>query len=465
MLAGAACVHRLEIPTPELSGVALPEQPASHIDVPVSVDLSSVPAAAEAQVPPGINAMGAWTMVADDRIGIKYRVSRSPFSIRLSSDTLTASVLVEYEAEACVRTKKPPPLKGYVCPKVASCGQGEPLRQARVSMSSPVKWSPDWHLTSRTSFHVDYLNRCRVTFLQYDVTPHIDGFLRNHLGSAAKKMDERLAAASDVRAMAERAWAAISTPQQVRPGIWLTLRPSQVRVAPLNGSGLTVTTSLGLTAKPELFASAEPVAEPAPPLPPLAVEPPGRGFSVRLAGRVPLYEATRLLREAVAGKELEAEGHRLRIDDVEVSGQDDSLLVRLAVTIPTGFLKWSKGIVYLVGRPRYDVGTGIISVDELDYSVDSRSALVAIGDWLLHDVVRAKLREKARWRVGEQLAQARADLEAGLNRDLGNGVRLKGTVAEVQPLFVRVFEGAVVAQVQATGAAELSVTAAPLASQ
>ncbi len=160
-----------------------------------------------------------------------------------------------------------------------------------------------------------------------------------------------------------------------------------------------------------------------------------------------------------------AEGHRLRIDDVEVSGQDDSLLVRLAVTIPTGFLKWSKGIVYLVGRPRYDVGTGIISVDELDYSVDSRSALVAIGDWLLHDVVRAKLREKARWRVGEQLAQARADLEAGLNRDLGNGVRLKGTVAEVQPLFVRVFEGAVVAQVQATGAAELSVTAAPLASQ
>lgn len=447
-------VDQVEAPPPSLPEPApLAAIPPSVIGVPVSLDLSPLHALVENKVPPTIDAMGAWTMVADDKIGLKYRASRAPFLLSLHGGSLKASTLIKYEAVACLRQRKPRPLRGYICPAIASCGRHERKRQLHVTMTSLLSWSPDWHIATKTSFQSDHPNRCRVTFLDYDVTRHIDRALFPKLEKVAKDIDVRVRERTNLREHITEFWRVVSAPIELHPSVWLTLSPQKILVAPLSGSELLLKSSIGLTLQPAINFGPRPEAKEHP-LPSLAVAEPQRGFHIALEARLSFEEATRRLRSELQGSTLTFEGHEAQVKEVEVRGEKGVLVVKLALHVPSGLRRPTDAVVYLTGHPRYDTTTGTLLVDDLNYSLETRSALLNEFEKLLHDELRSKLQAKARWELGGLIQTARSELEAALNRSVTPAVSLQGSLEELQPLGVVTTKEGFSVLVQASGDVE-----------
>ncbi|BDG10862.1 DUF4403 family protein [Anaeromyxobacter paludicola] len=451
LLLASGCAHRLSIPSPGAAPPApLPELPDSTLELPVTLELSEAAQLLEREVPARIDATRDWTMVANDRVGIKYALTRAPIQLALDGPRLAAAVTASYQAEACL--KSPLSFGGQSCPRVASCGIGERPRAVRLELRSEASWSPDWRLATRSRFDVTYPDPCQVTFLHYDVTPHLDGYLRPQLAKAAADLDARVARAADLRARAEEAWKRLAQPIPLPGNAFLLLHPRAAHVSPLSGRGLSVDFTVGLTARPVVHLGAPP-AEPPPALPRLEVsQGAAPGFHVALDGRIPYAEANRQLAGQLSGKSFDAGGHTVTVRDLSVSGAGGLAVVKAHVA--SGPIE---GDLYLVGRPVYDPATATISLADLDYSLETRDALSAGLEWLLRGTLLEKLREKGRFAVGPRLEALRSQVETGLNRTLAPGISLSAQVRSLRPVAVQAAEDALVARVEAEGQAKLLV--------
>jgi hypothetical protein len=86
------------------------------------------------------------------------------------------------------------------------------------------------------------------------------------------------------------------------------------------------------------------------------------------------------------------------------------------------------GKLTLVGEPRFDPESGTIRLDGLDYTVESSSWITRLGLWLYRGSLRQTLSDKCNWFMDKSFHDLRAQAQAGLNRELGPGLAMSGTI-------------------------------------
>lgn len=437
---GGGCTRHLEVERPAARpSPPPPALPTSRMTLPVVADLEGARDALEAQVPRTLASEEDWTLVADGRVGVKYRLTRSPFSVAVRGDELQAGATARYAAEACLRVRRPWPLKGHACPRVASCGQGEgePPTLA-LALRSQLSWTSDWRLRSRSRYTLDFPTPCKVTLLRYDVTGQLSRALAPPLDAALAQLDARVPELTNLRPHVERVWQRLRAPLRLGSGVWLALQPSSVRVTPPRGEGLRVSATLGVTVQPLLSVGSAPEVPPLP-LPPLRVAPVDGGpVQLALDARISFAELGQRLKAELRGRELRLEHGRLRVDDVAVEGSAGGALLRVHVTLRTGLfgLRRLEGDVYLTARPRYDAASGMLVLEELEYSLGTEHALAQLAERFGHVALREQLLSRARFPVRAQLESLRQLAERGLRRELAPGLRLDGDVEGFTPVGV-----------------------------
>jgi hypothetical protein len=98
-------------------------------------------------------------------------------------------------------------------------------------------------------------------------------------------------------------------------------------------------------------------------------------------------------------------------------------------------------------------------VPDLDYSLDParRGLFARITERLVHDSIRARLRESARFSVGPRIAEARAEITRALNRELAPGVAMTGRADAIEPQSVTALVAGLSVRIVATGVAEVLI--------
>jgi Domain of unknown function (DUF4403) len=95
----------------------------------------------------------------------------------------------------------------------------------------------------------------------------------------------------------------------------------------------------------------------------------------------------------------------------------------------------SSGTVYLVGRPAYRAGR--IVLDDFDFQVESRQALVRMASGLLQSTFRDRIGEQLSQTLGdrfsERLGELRRNLETRLNRQVAERLSLSTVIARFEP--------------------------------
>lgn len=332
--------------------------------------------------------------------------------------------------------------------RVASCGYApEPMRRSALSMSTALYWRRDWRIGAQdTRLAATLLDPCKVTVLGVDARKSLQGILDRQLITFAAQADSTIPQVADFRPLADSLWRSFLEPTALDSlsSLWLVLDPEAVRVTPFVGSGVNITTTLVLLARPRVVAGSKPLVRPRP-LPALALGTAPSEFSVPVTVELPFVEMARRASLQLAE---ETRHESVKVDSVFVRGVGDTVFVDLAVS---GALRGRLG---LTSRPRWDAVARELRLDDLDWTLQSRGALSRVKATLAAPLVALAVRRATgggRLPLGAQLDSARTELLTKLNGTLAPGVVMGSSVREVQITTVSTTATGIVVRARLSG--------------
>jgi hypothetical protein len=445
-----------------VSQTIAPLQPAlSTFVIPISASIAPLVPLIESQVPVMFTKTDSFELDPQQRFGIKYDVSRGPIALTTAGLGVHASTTVLYALEGCHRTLNPIS-KQYTMWPCVSCGFGEAKREAYIAIDSHFTWDANWRMKSQTTARpVQFPRACGVTMFNVDVSArYIGPLVDQQLREAVKSIDRNTPRMTNVRPNAQQIWTALQTPSALAPNVWLVLEPADLSITPIQGNGLTVTSTLTVLARTRVVVGAKPAAI-VKPLPPLRVAaPPAGGIRVPFDLELAYDEASRRLGSELAGKTYDAGGKPLLLRSLKLSpGSSGKLRIDADISYRGGILRNYNGVVTLEGIPRFDAATQTLSITALDYVIDRRGSNVFFraAERLAHETLRNHIASQANFSMREPIANIRGEIDRSLTRPLSAGVKLRGKIDAMQPTGISIQPNAIDIQVLALGSAAIDV--------
>lgn len=424
----------------------LAELPPSVVDAPIEYNVDPVLQALEDAVPRNFGDMAKRIPNATNkRQEFAFAATRTPFKMSLKGDELTLSTMVEYQGRGWYDPPIGPNISG-------GCDGDGPKPRIEVSIISNLKLTNDWRFTPRTRIRgikpptQTERDQCRVTFLSIDVTGKVVSALESQLITRLPRVDAQLAR-FDLRSRIEKWYNLLNRSVKVSDSLWMVFNPGVVRYGGLRLNDSTLVADIRLFAQPVLISGPKP-PERFSPLPPLqpAQKSVGDTARVMIEAAIGYDVASAMLKKQLVGRTFTRYGRKISIAYVRCYGLGDG---RLAVGVQ--FSGSLQGEGYLVGTPKFDPGSNMLYVPDLNFDVATSDRLVQGVAWLKKQDVIDQLREIARFPLEEVLADTRNKVEEKINRDLTRGVHLNAKFKTGRVIDVVALERAMIVRAEAVG--------------
>lgn len=261
----------------------------------------------------------------------------------------------------------------------------------------------------------------------------------------AKKLQEKF----PLRDRAEKVWRAAQQPILLDKNYraWLLLDPREAFFYPLYAQRGQVRLGVNLRSYAELVMGPEPAGRTATALPDLTTAAAqDRRFRIALQTDVVYQDLLEVITPLLLDKEFVSEGRRVVVKGIELQGAGDRLAVRL---VTQGALD---GVLSLTCRPVFNPQTGLFSVDEVDFDLQTKNLLHSTAAWLLHGTIRSAISERLNLDLSKRLLQAREMAAKALSRvRLAEGLYLTGSVKELRLHDVLVQQDRLLVQIYTEG--------------
>ena len=418
---------------------------ASTIAVPIETTLAPLLPQIEAKIPKKFT-----DTVRETGSTVKYDVVRDSIALKMAGTTLQTTTVARYGLEAC-------PLRL----RCLTCGVSEAKRAAVITLQSKFTWDQDWRLRSTTTAQpAEFPDRCQVSILNIDITNQfIAPVVNDQLRSIALTIDQNAPSLTNLKPMAQQIWTALQAPVEIAPRTWLVFQPSAVALSPPRGEGLRVASTLSIDAQTRVTVGAKPQTR-AVPLPALRnAEPVGTALVVPFDLHLPYAEASALANSQFARKSYKLSGGALRIDSIELAAAAKGRIrVTAIIDYNAGSMRRYDGPIVLEGVPRYDPATSMVTIPDLDYTLETknRSVFFRAAERIAHDEIRNQLRTVAKRSLARELGEVRRQITGAINRTLAPGVTLRGRVDSVHPRMVTPQSDAMILGVELRGTASIA---------
>jgi Domain of unknown function (DUF4403) len=453
LVTGLSC-RTIKPAAPDLAveTISLPPAPASEIDIPVKVNLKTIFAQVEKQVPPEI-VSDKWPdyVLPSCDFRYRYRFLRSPLTLKASGNTFSLEATGAYQVQGakrvCIANKAFSPwING-------ECGFGnEPMRRVQVGLHSNIQLLPDYRLQTYTVLDkVNALDKCEVTIFAKDITPEIIDSVRSSLLSYCRYFDNSMAT-YNTRQLVQDAWNKMHAKIPLNGYGYLQINPQSLRSNTLYAAGDTLYVSMGMRCNPVISSDSNRYNAVVPTLPNLQASIGSNTFSV-YADAVFEYDfLNRLLNGYIKGKELELSGKKIIITQATLYGADNNKLIA-----KIDFEGSNKGTVFFTGTPTYNPKTRTFSMPDLAFDIRTRNLLFKAAKWLLNDKLTRLVREKAVYDLSDPLAALQKNLSTSLSRSFTNNVSTAGNISAIQLLHIYPARKALLIRTLATGNLEVLV--------
>ena len=397
----------------------------SLLAIPIRVNLEPIFQSAERSAPKTPPGVETWAPLPDGPPTANYRFNlyREPLLFRLNGQRLMVRTTVQYWLEVGLKAG------GWV-KSVGSCGLGsEGFRRAVLGVQADLSMTPAWGLNLKaTPLEPMPMSACEITFLGYDITDKVLEGMRDNIAKATQAMEQQVRDSALLRQKAEEVWKLVQQPVEVSPGIFLLMNPEHIRLAPWKNEGKVLIITPEIQARPALcFGQPPPLA--LRPLPDLEITPSNiqPGLKVRVEASLPFEQASAQLRKQIAGKTFDTEKGSFLVVDASVRGQDGKALLSVDLKGKVN------GRLTLSGRPVFNTQTSTLQLEDLDYTLESKSWITQFGEWLFRSTLKKTLLEKANWFMDKSLKDLKAQVQDSFNRPLAQGLNMRGTVADLKP--------------------------------
>jgi len=326
-----------------------------------------------------------------------------------------------------------------------------------LNFATKVSVDPSWAIRTTTASNgYAWVSKpvLKLGGFEIPLTTVVEKVIDYQLPEITKLIDDQVSKNLDIKPLVQSAWNTLQQPILLNKELdaWLKIRPHELVMTPLQTKGNNLRFALGLKAETETHIGNAPAKDAAGKIPNLKVASSiNEAFQVSLTSLVSYATITRLAKEQAVGKTFEEGKRKITITGLDVYGKDEKLVVAVDMT---GSIT---GRIFLMGKPVYDPSTTRLILQEVDYSLETRSSLAKTADWLMHGTFVKMMTPYFQVSVAEQLGQARKAVQDNLNRPVSKGVVLSGKLDKLEPDQVRITTDGVQAIIKATGSLQVLV--------
>jgi hypothetical protein len=328
--------------------------------------------------------------VTDLDAELDYTINFVDLDVNLDGQTLRGVVDVDYKIKLNARLNA---LEGKI--KLAevngltSCGYDEPMRRLRMHFSADVTTLEGAALAMEApSWSLEWPNACQLTAFDIQLEhmmnlPLVEGAVKKAIDKALDKARAKANGSLRFQDRLAGIWPDMRSAIELGDAGWIAINPERVWIAPISGNGKTARTVATIAARPVVSdAQPKPTGPATAPLAGLGSQTPG--LSLRVAAGMSYASATSQINASL--KDIAPDF--VTISDVTAYSSFGRLVLSVRLDAPV------RGTLYLIGTPFLE-GEARVDIRDIDYSIDSRNALLAVADQLFHDRLRAVLREAA----------------------------------------------------------------------
>jgi len=308
-----------------------------------------------------------------------------------------------------------------------------------LNFNTTVNIDRNWSLvakTSNTGFQWIETPKVNVLGVSVPVTPIANYALQRSQQMISTQIDQTLSQMLDLKQYANMAWQEMQKPMLLSPEnqLWLRISPQTVQVTPFETIGNKLLLTVTLQALVESFMGSKPEAPKPVALPAFSMvnRKPG-DFNINLAADATFAKITELARSQLINKTFTEGKNSLTIAGLNIFGSGGRIVFEVDVT---GSLK---GRLYLMGDMVYNPQKMTVEVQNPEFDVKTKNALVSSANWLLSGLIIRKLTPYLHYPVKAELDMMKAEANKTLsNFEVLEGISLTGklTTLDVQGLDI-----------------------------
>lgn len=329
----------------------------------------------------------------------------------------------------------------------------------RMTFNTKLKIGVFWKLEPQTTLQkYDWIQKPVITggSISLPVTFIADRVIKSQQKIITEAIDDEIKNQVELRKYVEEGWNAMHQPIQLynNPTAWLRLSPSGIFVTPLSGDKDYARATIRIDGVAETFVGAKPAIK-LTNLPNASFINNASGdFVISLVNDMTYEEAGKLATQHLAGQTFSSSNgkKKIRIDSVYVYGGGDNLIVKTKVS---GSIT---GFIYLRGKPTYDSSSQTIYLKNLDYSIETKNAMVKTGNWILKSTLTKRMQEALRYSVATDLANMKKQANTYIGSyNITKNVSVKAQILELEPKEIFVTKESIKAVIYATGTMNMAI--------
>ncbi len=303
-----------------------------------------------------------------------------------------------------------------------------------LDMSSSFNLAPNWDLTTQSrveNYRWTEEPIIKAAGLNIPIKSLTDfivyAFNSNILSSIDKKIYEKI----DLQNTMKSKWKEFHKPILVNKDfdIWIKMKPQSLTTTPIYADGRQMKFGIGLNAIIESSIGIQPdstVTSTA--LPNFTtvrrIDP---RFSIHSKIEVPFTKLTNVANKVIVGQEFKQGKKTVRIDSLLIWGQNENVVIKASVSGS------AKGDLYCVGTLNLIDSTQTLQIENFDFEMNTRNALLKSANWLMHKNFLKKIEPMLTIQLGEQVDSLLVMTNDLLkNYEFDKGMYLNGKLKNIQ---------------------------------
>jgi hypothetical protein len=348
-----------------------------------------------------------------------YKVKREPIQIAGTGKTVNLNLDMAYgfKGEYCAACL----FDACVNPPIPfSCGWNEKLRRVNVKLASDIEILPNYRIKSSSRFtDIKTIDPCEVTFANININSILQSQLKPQLSKFAGMIDAEVAK-QDLKPFIKPVWDALQEDIKIDMVGYLKFQPKEISLGEINMNGSQLSFSVGLKAAP-VIASAPSTIPPAV-LPNLSAYKKNTGFEVYTDLYLNYDSLSAQVYSTIKEQVFEMGGKKIKVTYLKLFPAKEKLGVEV------GFTGSNKGTFFLLSVPEFNAKTSQLRLREVEYDIETKNVLIKSAKWLLDETIRKKMEEQMVFDVSDLMKLTRESIHASLNQKMDFGVRLQGSL-------------------------------------
>lgn len=205
------------------------------------------------------------------------------------------------------------------------------------------------------------------------------------------------------------------------------MNPQKISMTPIQSDKDDLQATVLIESKPTITFGDMPTDPDLHPLPPFAfAEAGGDEFLIRIGTEISYDEAERLVKETIQGERFDYGKRHVVIDDIELYGQGNKLVVNTKISGSYS------GDIFMTGRPEFNEKKNSIDIKDLKYTVDTRNFLLRSAGWLLRSKFKNMMQSNLDFLLETNLKEIESQIKQQLDDyELTDNFIVNGDLSEI----------------------------------